>query len=395
MRNATPVIPPPEIEARIARFQAALREAGLDAALVVQETDLVYLAGTGQSAHLVVPAEGEPALLVRKTFERAREESPLARVEPLRSLGDLPGALASCGVEGGRLGLELDVLPAASYLRYARRLDGFELADCSGPLRRVRAVKSTWELQQIERAAEMLSHVHEWMARHARAGMTEMELAAEIERELRIAGHQGPIRFRAFNNELFYGSVLAGPSGAVPGSTETPIVGPGPNVAVSKGASQREIGPNEPILVDLAGAWEGYLADQTRTFSIGPLARHLVDAHEAAREILHRVAADALPGVTGAALYDRALELAGDLEGFMGAGPERVTFVGHGFGLEIDELPLLARGWNHPLEAGMVFALEPKFVFPGEGAVGIENSYLVTEGGAERLTSAPEDLIEL
>lgn len=388
-------IPAAEIEGRVARFQEALRAAELDGALVVQETDLVYLAGTGQSAHLVVPAEGEPALFVRKTLERAREESPLARVEPLRSLRDLPGALASCGVEGGRLGLELDVLPAASYLAYARRLDRFELADCSLPLRRVRALKTTWELERIHVAAEQLSHVPEWMARHARPGMTEVELAAELERELRLAGHQGPIRFRAFNNELFYGSVLAGPSGAVPGSTETPVVGPGPNVAVSKGASHRPIEEGEPILIDFAGAHEGYLADQTRTYSLGPLPRYLEEPYEAAREILHRVAAEARPGVTGAQLYEKAMELAGDREGFMGWGDERVSFVGHGIGLEIDELPLLARGWDEPLEAGMVFALEPKFVFPEVGAVGIENSYLVTGNGVERLTSAPEELIEL
>lgn len=388
-------IPAAEIEGRVARFQEALRAAELDGALVVQETDLVYLSGTGQSAHLVVPAEGEPALFVRKTLERAREESPLARVEPLRSLRDLPGALASCGVEGGRLGLELDVLPAASYLAYARRLDRFELADCSLPLRRVRALKSTWELERIHVAAEQLSHVPEWMARHARPGMTEVELAAELERELRLAGHQGPIRFRAFNNELFYGSVLAGPSGAVPGSTETPVVGPGPNVAVSKGASHRLIEEGEPILIDFAGAHEGYLADQTRTYSLGPLPRYLEEPYEAAREILHRVAAEARPGVTGAQLYEKAMELAGDREGFMGWGDERVSFVGHGIGLEIDELPLLARGWDEPLEAGMVFALEPKFVFPEVGAVGIENSYLVTGNGVERLTSAPEELIEL
>lgn len=388
-------IPAAEIEGRVARFQEALRAAELDGALVVQETDLVYLAGTGQSAHLVVPAEGEPALFVRKTLERAREESPLARVEPLRSLRDLPGALASCGVEGGRLGLELDVLPAASYLAYARRLDRFELADCSLPLRRVRALKTTWELERIHVAAEQLSHVPEWMARHARPGMTEVELAAELERELRLAGHQGPIRFRAFNNELFYGSVLAGPSGAVPGSTETPVVGPGPNVAVSKGASHRLIEEGEPILIDFAGAYEGYLADQTRTYSLGPLPRYLEEPYEAAREILHRVAAEARPGVTGAQLYEKAMELAGDREGFMGWGDERVSFVGHGIGLEIDELPLLARGWDEPLEAGMVFALEPKFVFPEVGAVGIENSYLVTGNGVERLTSAPEELIEL
>ena len=79
----------------------------------------------------------------------------------------------------------------------------------------------------------------------------------------------------------------------------------------------------------------------------------------------------------------------------MGAGAERVSFVGHGLGLEIDELPVLAPGSDDPLEQGMVFALEPKFVYAGEGAVGVENSYAVTQDGVERLTHAPEDLIEL
>ena len=389
------MVPPGEIERRLEAFQEALRSDDLAGALVVQDVDLYYLAGTAQSAHLIVPSDGEPVLLVRKSFERARQESPLERVEALRSLRELPAALASAGLAGGRLGLELDVLPAASYLAYARRLDAFELADCSTPLRRLRSVKSTWELAKIRAAAEMLSPLTEWMARHARPGMTEIELAAELERELRLAGHQGVVRFRGFNQELFYGSVLAGPSGAVPGAAETPIVGPGPNVAVSKGASHRPIHPGEPILVDLVGAFDGYLADQTRTFSLGRLDRRFVEAYEAAREILHRVADGVRPGVPGAAVYDRALELAGNRDGFMGTGEERVSFVGHGFGLEIDELPLLARGWDEPLAGAMVFALEPKFVFPGEGAVGIENSYLVTADGAERLTSASEELVEL
>jgi Xaa-Pro aminopeptidase len=389
--DSTRVVPRDEIEARLARFQEALRADGLAGALLVQETDLVYLAGTGQSAHLVVPAEGEARLHVRKTFERARAESPLERVEPLASLRELPGVLADAGLDGGRLGLELDVLPASLFLSYGRRLPTFELADCSTLLRRIRAVKSRWELEQIRRAAEMLALVPKWMGRHAREGITELELAAELERELRLAGHQGPVRFRAFNNELFYGSVLAGPSAAVPGSTETPIVGPGVNVAVSKGASRRAIRRAEPIVVDLAGAWEGYLADQTRTFSLGAAGAAWLELHDAALAILRGVTADARPGVSPAELWERASELAGGRPGFMGG----VSFVGHGFGLEIDELPVLAPGFDEPLAEGMVFALEPKFVVPGEGAVGIENSYAVTAGGVERLTTAPERLIEL
>jgi Xaa-Pro dipeptidase len=389
------MVPREEIDARTRAFQEALGAEGLVGALIIQDVDLYYLSGTAQNVHLVVPAEGEPALFVRKTLARAREESPLERIEPLRSLRELPAALASCGIDAGRLGLELDVVPASLYLQYARRLEGIELAECSHLLRRIRARKSPWELDHIRRAAAMLSRVDRWLAATLEAGMTEIELAAELERCLRREGHQGIVHFRGFNQEMFYGSVLAGPSAAVPGATETPIVGPGPNVAVSKGASTRPIGRGEPIIIDLCGAWEGYLADQTRTFSLGPLDPKLREAYEAARGILHTVAAEARPGVAPSELYERAVELAGGREGFMGSGNERVSFVGHGFGLEIDELPVLMPGSDEPLAEGMVFALEPKFLYAGEGAVGIENSYAVTADGVEQLTSAPEELIEL
>lgn len=390
-----PVVPRAEIEARVRSFQTGLRADGLDAALVVQTTDLYYLAGTAQNAHLIVPADGESLLLVRKSLERARAESPLERVEPLRSLRELPAALVAAGVERGRIGLELDVLPAARYLDYAGRLEGFELGDCSAALRRVRIRKSAWELERIRRAAHMLSRIGDWVAEVLVEGMTEIELAAEIERFLRREGHQGVLRMRAFNGEVFYGTIVAGPSAAVPGGTDTPIVGSGPNAAVAKGASTRPIGRGEPILVDLVASCDGYLADQTRTFSLGPVGDELREAYGLAHLILERVAAAAGPGVTGAALYDLSQELAAGRDGFMGAGEERVSFVGHGFGLEIDEPPFLARGYDEPLEEGMVFALEPKFVFPGRGGVGVENSYAVTADGVEKVTSAPEELVEL
>jgi Xaa-Pro aminopeptidase len=109
---------------------------------------------------------------------------------------------------------------------------------------------------------------------------------------------------------------------------------------------------------------------------------------------MRRVAETAGPGVAGSRLYDLALELASARDEPF-ASAERVSFVAHGFGLEIDEPPFLARGYDEPLEEGMVFALEPKFFLPGEGAVGIENSYAVTADGVERLTSAPEELVEV
>jgi Xaa-Pro aminopeptidase len=388
------LVPAGEIERRLAAFQAVMRDHELDAAVLVQSVDLYYFTGTTQNAHLVVPADGEPVLLVRRTLERARAETPLERVEPLRSLRDLAGALEAAGVSGGRLGFELDVLPAVRYLDYAKRLSGFELADCSGPIRTLRSVKSPWELARIREAAAMLARVDECVAGVLREGMAEIELAAEVEAWLRRQGHQGVIRMRSFNGEVHYGTVSSGAAAAEPGGTDTPLVGVGPNPYVAKGPSFRPIERGVPVIVDALGSSCGYMADQTRTFSLGPVASHLKGAYDASVAIMRGVAGAARPGVTGASLWELSVELAGERrDHFASAG--RISFVAHGFGLEIDEPPFLARAYDVPLAEGMVFALEPKFVYEGEGAVGIENSYAVTAGGVERLTTAPEELIEL
>ena len=388
------LVPATEVERRLGAFQEALRDHELDGAVLVQSVDLYYFTGTTQNAHLVVPAEGEPVLLVRRTLERARAESPLERIEALRSLRDLAAALDGAGVSGGRLGFELDVLPALRYLDYAKRLRAFELADCSGLIRGLRAVKSPWELERIREAGAMVARVDECVAGVLREGMTEIELAAEVEAWLRRQGHQGVIRMRAFNGEVHYGTISSGPAAAEPGGTDTPLVGVGPNPYVAKGPSFRPIERGVPVIVDGLGSSCGYMADQTRTFSLGPVAPHLREAYETSVAIMHGVAAAARPGVTGASLWELSVELAGELrDHYASAG--RISFVAHGFGLEIDEPPFLARGYEVPLEEGMVFALEPKFVYEGEGAVGIENSYAVTADGVERLTTAPEELIEL
>jgi len=102
---------------------------------------------------------------------------------------------------------------------------------------------------------------------------------------------------------------------------------------------------------------------------------------------------EAVSGASCARLYKMAVDVAkkyGLSEHFMGY-PEPVAFTGHGLGIELDELPVLARGYDRPLEEKMVFALEPKFVFP-EGAVGIENTYRVTPKGLETLTEFDESI---
>jgi len=391
------VIPAAEIERRIERLREALARAELAAAVIVQHADLAYFSGTNQQAHLIVPAAGEPRLLVRRVLERARRESPLARIEALRSLSSLPAELEAAGVgAGARLGFELDVLPARAFLDYGRRLPGYELADCAPAVRAVRAVKSAWDLDQMRAASEQVRRGAEAVPALIGPGVNEADVQLEVERVMRKAGHQGQLRFRGFNQEMHYGQILGGPSGAVPGYSDSPLCGPGPNPAVGKGPDRHVLAPGDTVIADLVGGHEGWLSDQTRTFSVGPAPADLAEAYERAVEILRAVEERLRPGAVPSALYELAEEMAdaaGLGEHFMGAGAERVRFLGHGVGMEIDELPILAPGFDEPLVEGNVVAIEPKFVFPGRGAVGIENMYAVTGAGYETLTTAPEELI--
>jgi Xaa-Pro dipeptidase len=184
----------------------------------------------------------------------------------------------------------------------------------------------------------------------------------------------------------------------VPGYSDSPLCGPGPNAVLGKGPDGHRLRRGDPVIVDLVGGHDGYLADQTRTFALGPLDGDLRDAYGTAVAILRSVEGLVRPGTAPSELFAHAERVAGDAglgDHFMGYGPDRVRFLGHGVGMEIDELPVLAPGFDEPLEPGHVIAVEPKFVFPGRGAVGIENMYAVTDTGWENLTTASEELIEV
>jgi len=395
------VLPPPppaeELDRRIAVFQAGLQRDGIDAALIVQSADLVYLSGTAQNAHLIVPAEGEPLLLVRRDLERARRESALRQIEPFTSLRALPAAIAASGLpERLRLGLELDVLPAAAYLRYRDLLPGSEPADCMPALWSARSRKSPWELERIRRACEQTRLAMELAPQLLVPGRAECDVLSELGHHMRLHGHEGTIRFRGINSEFLYGQVLAGESAAVPGPTETPLHGEGLSAAQGRGPTRRPLRRGDAVVIDVSGLAEGYVSDQTRTFFVGEADPVLLAAYETCRRSLAECVALLRPGTPGSALYERALEVAteaGYAAQFMGAGDGRVRFVGHCIGLELNEPPYLASGYAQPLESGNVTAIEPKLAFAGLGAVGIENSYLVTDDGPVQLTGGSEEAL--
>ncbi|HAG10506.1 MAG TPA: aminopeptidase P family protein [Desulfotomaculum sp.] len=386
--------PKSELNQRCAKLQELLKLHGIDGAVMVQNADLFYFSGTIQRSHLFIPAEGSPVLLVKKTFERATEESGLDNIICLESLREIHAIIQSYSSRPLKtLGFELDILPAAQYLRYQKLFEPAKIVDASQLIRTVRMVKSPYELQILKEAADLHGEVFTMVRETLREGMTELELAALIEAYSRKKGHAGLLRVRGFNQDLVFVHICSGRN-VVPSYFDGAVGGKGVSPAYAQGACEKPIARNEPVLVDYGFVHDGYMVDQTRIFCIGELPGHLIRAQEAALDILERMKKAAKPGVASGKIYDLARQAAEEGpfgKHFMGF-PTPVAFVGHGIGIELDELPVFAHGFDTLLEEGMVIALEPKFVFP-DGAVGVENTYLVTAEGLETMTVFEEDIV--
>jgi Xaa-Pro dipeptidase len=392
--------PATELEQRCKRLQVMMTEQELDAVIIVQNADLFYFSGTIQSGNLYLPAQGQPLYMVRKGADRARMESGLKEVVPFGTLKDIPALLAEFGYPvPTRIGLEMDVMPVNFFERYRKVYPNAVYLDASPLIRKVRMIKSAYEIHLMKDAADQTDRIFQRAREVIRVGVTDLEIAAELEFAARRLGHQGLTRMRGFNSDLFYGQIVSGVDSAVPAYPDTPLGGLGLNTSFGQSAGLKRIEANEPVVIDFAGCVDGYLADQTRIFSIGPLSDRLRRAYDAMLAVQQRMTEIALPGASCGAIYSRCLALAVELgyaDSFMGARGAQVPYIGHGVGVEIDEYPLIAKGFDSmSLEVGMAFAFEPKAVFPGEGAVGIENTFYLSNEGLKRLTFTSDELVIL
>ncbi|WP_239618449.1 M24 family metallopeptidase [Cohnella mopanensis] len=386
------------------RMQRKLAENGWTGCLVSQNVGIYYFTGSMQTGYVFIPVEGEPTFYVRRSVARALAESrvPTKELASFRAFGnqlssDYPD-LFSLSDPLPSIGADLDVMPAQLYLRFAEAIPQAKLTDASALLRNVRSVKSPYEIERIAKAAEVVAVALETGLASLREGMTELELMAEIEYSIRRNEHIGLMRMRNYNQEIMTGIVAAGEAAAEPSYFDGPAGGRGLSPAAPKSVSLRPIGRNEPILIDIGCCIDGYVIDQTRTAVIGELDSDLRAAYDTAAEIMRMSEQSLCPGVIPEEIYFQAVEMAkaaGLSEHFMGFGRDQVKFLGHGIGLEIDEWPVLAKGFRAPLEPGMTIAVEPKFTFPGRGVVGVENTYLITETGCKALTVSPEKIFVL
>ncbi len=389
--------PNDEISARMSGFQETLKTQGLDAVLIVYPVDLFYYSGTMQVGHLIVPAHGDPLLLIRRNLARAKTESSLTDVRDLSSFRDLPALIRKhLDMEPNRLGLELDVLPVNMFQRYQSLWPDVSFEDVSPLIMAQRAVKSEYEIDRMREAGALARRVYGAVPDLLEAGRSEIEVAGLMTKVAYDGGHQNYLRMRSFDGINYTWHVISGESGVVPSSLDASFAGYGLSPAFPAGASRKIINQGEPILIDFGLCLDGYQVDLTRMFSIGPPPRQALDAYQALCRIESELMDNLVPGGTGEELFNLAVARAEQLgfgHAFLGPAHRKVSFAGHGVGLEINELPVLAPGFTQPIEAGMTVALELKMVFPGMGAVGLENTVRVKNHGLEKLTPANEDFV--
>ncbi|MCG8552751.1 MAG: Xaa-Pro peptidase family protein [Desulfobacterales bacterium] len=390
--NASPFFPTPEseINARIAAAKEKMAVQGLDALFLTHKPDIFYFTGTAQDCYLYLPVDTDPVLFVRRYLPRVQEETCLACIESIESIKDIPGLIRTRHKKlPGICGLAFDVVPVKDYLFYQDLFQGVRMKDGSPVIQACRQIKSPFEIDQLEHVAQVSARTFDYMAQHIRPGISEMAFCGEFEAYSRTLGHSGRLLTRHYRLEGFPFHLMSGETGGLPGALDSPVCGTGTSNAYPYGAGPKKLKQNEPILIDFGTLLNGYHIDESRMFVMGDMPQQAMDASLASIEILHRLQEKMIPGTTMGELFDHGVLLAGTLgleHAFLGLPDLKSKFIGHGIGLELVEAPIIAKRGTQELVPGMVFAVEPKFIFKGRFAAGIESVILVTETGSRFLS---------
>lgn len=364
-------------------------------AVIFRKVNLYYFTGTMQDGMLLIPRDDEAVFWVRSSYERALEESSFTPIKPMRSFRD---AAADTKNFPSTVHLETETIPLAFFQRFQKYFPVTDVQAVDRPLAQVRAIKSQYELSLLKQSGEIHRRVLEEMVPNMlKEGMSEAELAIEIYSVLMKEGHQGLARFGMFDTEMLLGHIGFGTSSIYP----TYFNGPSGNLGLSPAAPlfgnrERKLKKGDLVYIDFGCGVEGYHTDKSMTYMYGQaLPEEVISAHKQCVEVQNRIAELLKPGAIPSDIYQSIMNsLSSDFqENFMGFGSRKVKFLGHGVGLLIDEYPVIAKGFDEPLQEGMVLAIEPKKGIENIGMVGIENTFLVTPQGGQSITGNHPGLI--
>lgn len=383
-----------ELKIRRDKIRRLMLQQGIDTLIIATNVNMIYANGAMVSGYLYIPLNAPSILFVKRPNNVVGEH-----VKPIRKPEQLPELIAQCGLPmPTKLALEGDELTYREYLRLAACFPNVEVVPSATSLvREARSIKTEQEVELFRRSGKLHAQAYAQIPSLYRAGMTDSELSIEVERLMRQSGCLGIFRVFGQSMEIFMGSLLAGDNAAVASPYDFALGGEGLHPSLPGGANGTLLKEGESFMVDMAGNYYGYMSDMSRVYAIGSLSDEAYKAHQVCIDIQNEIADHVKPGVVCEELYQMAMERvrrAGFADYFMGV-EQKARFIGHGVGLEINESPVIASRISTILEPGMVFALEPKIVLPGVGPLGIENTWVVTADGVEKLTNAPEEIVLL
>ncbi|MFX1284402.1 MAG: M24 family metallopeptidase [Promethearchaeota archaeon] len=375
-------IPRSEIESRITKLRHQLKKDNIDGAILLSTPELYYYSGVGYDGAVYIPTEGgEPVHLVKRNVSLAQAFSQIPLIQHFGRKSKLfetldikrPAAIA----------IEKDIL-SYSFVQFLQsKAKKIKLINYSSIFRQLRSIKSKYEINQIERAAKLVDLSYEYCTKIATPEMTEIDLALQLEGWLLENGHDGFITTYAFNSELLHYAYVISSSSAILNIYFTPISGRGLTLKYPYGPSRQKLKKNTPFIVDTCGNSQGYISDTTRTFICGQFDEETRNQLESLQQLKQFLQRNLKPGINLGNLYNDVMELSKELkinDYFMGTSSDRVAFIGHGVGLELDELPVFyPKGPN--LVSGNVLACEPKFFIQGKKVLGIEDTYAITDSG--------------
>jgi Xaa-Pro aminopeptidase len=358
---------------RVNEVKRKMKESGLNSIILFPSPNLYYITGfkafpEGRLLLAVIPSDGEPFFFAPKLYySQIHKESWVKEIflwtddeDPYPILRKI---MKDKGLNNGKIAVD-DTMWAEQLLNIVNILPNIEFVPVGDMINSIRLTKTEEEIENIKQASKIVDKVIGVISKSIKAGMTEREVAALMEYEMRKQGSEGP-------------------------SFET-IVGSGPNSALPHySAGERELKEGEFVVLDFGATYMGYCSDTTRTLCIGDPTPKMVEVYNIVKEAQEIGVKSVKPGIK-AMEVDKAVR---DYITQKGYGEYFTHRTGHGLGLQVHEEPYISSASNTILHPGMVFSIEPGIYIEGEFGVRIEDIVVVTETGCERLNNFNRELI--
>lgn len=382
-----------EIELRIAKIKEELKNKGSDAILIGANANIYYTTGRFFRGNIYISLQNDPLWFVIKPQNFEKTDS----IFFIRKPEEIPQILKEKNYPVPRfLALEESDLTYTDIIRLKNLFSDSIMNNGSLMMKNVRMVKTEWEIEEMKIDGFHHVKVYGEVKDCYSPGMTDLQLQIEIEKKLRLEGSLGVSRVSGNLMEINLGSVINGDNADNPGPYEFTMTGSGVHESFPVGADNSPILQGNTVMIDMNGAFNGYQTDMTRVWSLGKVSDLALKAHACSIQILRSLEKNSTPGIPVKEMYDIAINIVeenGLKEFFMGHNSQ-VSFIGHGVGIELNELPVITPKSKDILKENMTLAIEPKFVIPHVGAVGVENTYVVTSSGLLNLTPFPEEIMK-